>query len=172
MPEYRPIDGFPGYSVGDDGTVWSTARGRRRQLKPLLDRDGYHRVCLGTGASRHSIHKLVLNAFVGPCPEGMECRHFPDQSKTNNTLANLSWTTRSVNSRDKVANGTDARGEKCWNARLTSDQVLSIRRRAAAGERMASIAATTGIPHPHVCNIVARRIWKHLPDQHLQPTQR
>ncbi len=26
------------------------------------------------------VHQLVLLAFVGPCPDGLECCHFPDRN--------------------------------------------------------------------------------------------
>ena len=41
-----------------------------------------------------AVHRLVLEAFVGPCPEGMCCRHFPDRDPSNNKLENLSWGTK------------------------------------------------------------------------------
>ena len=51
------------------------------------------------------IHRLVLEAFVGPCPEGMEACHW-DGDPTNNRVENLRWDTRSANARDRVRHGT------------------------------------------------------------------
>lgn len=56
------------------------------------------------------VHRLVLEAFVGPCPPGMECRHFPDRDPTNNRLDNLSWATRKQNMEDKASHGTNRKG--------------------------------------------------------------
>jgi len=107
---YRPIPGFPGYRVGDDGSVWScwsknpskrriTDRWKRMRLSPASK--GYLRVTLtpsdGTKVRGFRVHRLILLAFVGPSPEGMECRHFPDTTKTNNRLENLSWGTPAEN---------------------------------------------------------------------------
>jgi hypothetical protein len=50
------------------------------------------------------MHILVLEAFVGPRPAGMEGCHW-DDDPTNNHLSNLRWDTRSANARDAVRNG-------------------------------------------------------------------
>ncbi len=78
-----------------------------RSLKPIL-RDGYPTVNLsrsGTKAARR-IHRLVLEAFVGPCPEGMVACH-NDGSRTNNDLANL----RFDSNREAEAPGGDTMPE-------------------------------------------------------------
>src|SRR5699024_6464865 len=50
------------------------------------------------------VHRLVLEAFVGPCPDGMEACHW-DDDKTNNHVSNLRWATQSDNMHDRVRNG-------------------------------------------------------------------
>ncbi len=115
---YRPISGFPGYRVGDDGSVWFawiTCRSGRqltdrwKLMKQGTHRKGYRYVNLtpaeGGKYQTFRVHRLVLESFVGPCPEGMECRHFPDTDKSNNRLGNLSWGTREQNRDDNVAVG-------------------------------------------------------------------
>lgn len=54
------------------------------------------------------VHRLVLEAFVGPCPEGMECCHGPG-GPSDNRLENLRWDTRVENARDQVRHGTNFR---------------------------------------------------------------
>lgn len=51
------------------------------------------------------IHHLVLEAFVGPRPQGCECRHL-DGNPTNNILTNLVWGTHVENMRDRARHGT------------------------------------------------------------------
>lgn len=60
------------------------------------------------------VHRLVLEAFVGPCPEGMEGCH-GDGDPTNNSLGNLRWDTATSNQLDKVRHGThhNAAKEAC-----------------------------------------------------------
>lgn len=64
---------------------------------------GYPRVNItppeGGSYKTFSVHKLVLTAFVGPCPEGMECRHL-NGIKTDCRLKNLEWGTQEENVQD------------------------------------------------------------------------
>ncbi len=51
------------------------------------------------------VHQLVLGAFVGPCPIGMECRHL-DGNPSNNFLSNLRWGTHLENMEDMRRHGS------------------------------------------------------------------
>ena len=42
------------------------------------------------------VHRLVLETFVGPCPEGMECDH-RNHNTADNRIENLAWITHSDN---------------------------------------------------------------------------
>src|SRR5262245_53436346 len=105
---WRRIRGYPGYAVSNHGRVASRKSGKWRLLKPRRSGGCYLSVVIYCGGKKfnRSIHKLVLEAFVGPCTEGMECRHFPDNDGTNNYLINLQWGSKVENERDKKFNGT------------------------------------------------------------------
>ena len=68
---------------------------------------------------RVRVHRLVLEAFVGPAPDGMDGCH-RDDDKDNNTLDNLYWGTRAENMADQVRNGRHhlARRDSCANGHL------------------------------------------------------
>jgi hypothetical protein len=87
-------------------------------LKPgRHPKTGYRNVSLrreGKSYNRY-VHRLVLEAFVGPCPKGMQSRHFPDKDTSNNALTNLQWGTPKQNQDDRITHGTDGRGERHWN---------------------------------------------------------
>ena len=116
--EYRDIEGFPGYRVGSDGSVWSSKKGTWTKCSSYRRPYGsrYVVVCLrnigpnGTTTTGKVyccyIHRLVLESFVGPCPDGKLCRHFPDKDTSNNRLDNLSWGTQEQNMQDKYVHGT------------------------------------------------------------------
>jgi hypothetical protein len=108
-----------------------------------------------------TVHRLVLEAFVGPCPEGMQTRHYPDPDKTNNKLSNLSWSTQSRNIRDNVDWGihTDNRGEKHGMSRLTEDVVQKI---LAAEGTVTSLAKIFNIAPGWVSMIKHRKAWGHI----------
>lgn len=104
---WKPVVGFEYfYEVSDAGRV--RRRINREIMVPSFDGKGYPRVTLSRPGHRHKalIGVLVLEAFVGPRPEGMEMRHFPLRDSTCNYLENLSWATRSVNQRDRAIHGT------------------------------------------------------------------
>lgn len=77
------------------------------------------------------IHRLVLEAFVGPCPAGMEGCH-NDGNPQNNALDNLRWDTHAANHLDSVRHGTKVNppvmsGEAHPNSRLTDAEVAIIK---------------------------------------------
>lgn len=173
---YRDIPGWPGYRVGDDGSVWSClgrggVRVRRltshwRLMRPYTNEKGYQSVILISpeGSSRRlKVHRLVLEAFVGPCPEGMECRHFPDNNRSNNRLENLSWATHQRNVDDRESHGTNLRGESAARSKLTEAQVREIRERyAEGGVSTRKLGTEYGVTGQMIHDIVARRCWKHI----------
>lgn len=170
MVEYRDVVGFPGYRVGDDGSVWSrhTSMGITRRywlrMRERKDKSGYLRVCLKRNKKGYyrPIAHLVLEAFVGPRPEGAMSLHSPDPTPTNNTPGNLRWGTVQDNANDTVAMGNTARGEKNGFAKLTTAQVVEMRRDFEAGAKLVDLAVKFGVSRPNVSRIVNRSRWKHV----------
>ena len=118
-----PVVGYEGlYEVSDQGRVRSLDRvdsyGRHRKtrvLKPNQNDSGHYQVRLfrnGKSESYPYVHHLVLEAFVGPRPEGMVACH-ADDVKEHNYIENIRWDTPSSNRFDAVRNGKD------YNARKT-----------------------------------------------------
>jgi hypothetical protein len=56
------------------------------------------------------VHKLVLLAFVGPCPEGMECCH-NNGIASDNRIENLRWDTHFNNNADRKRHGNYKTGK-------------------------------------------------------------
>jgi HNH endonuclease len=179
---YREIEGFPGYRVGDDGSVWSCVmpggRGPRflgdewHPLRPIGDRRGYLHVFVRPGPGRRMesgrrrdqrrrVHRLILEAFVGPRPPGMECRHL-DGDHGNNRLSNICWGTPADNTADKIRHGRVLRGEANPRARFTEDDIRDIRRRRANGESTRSIAALHGALSGTISLIARKLSWAHV----------
>lgn len=69
---------------------------------------------IGKSWKKKTVHSLVLEAFVGPRPEGYVSRHL-DNDPFNNNRYNLEWSTQKVNIADKDVFGTNyhANKEKC-----------------------------------------------------------
>lgn len=115
------------------------------------------------GASRpHLVHRLVCEAFHGPCPSDKQhCAH-SDGDRVNNRPENLRWATVKENSEDTRRHGNLRVGEQSNLAKLTEAEVLAIRARAEAGESSYRIAKDIGLTANGVRKIVTRESWKHI----------
>lgn len=171
----RPIPGYKGvYSITDDGRVWSEERidnrGHRRGghwMRLSLQGGPYLRLTLRVeGLSvQKFVHQLVLETFVGPCPEGMECCH-NNGDPTDNRLANLRWDTPSANQRDAVKHGTQAglhsRGERNGYAKLTERDVGWIRYWHKSGVMVKDLAEWFSVCVGNIHMVVSRKTWDHI----------
>jgi hypothetical protein len=192
---YRTLDflGFPGYCVGHDGRVWSrwVQRGRGagrgpgvrgflgrrwKRLKGGRNNGGYAHVLLYAGGRSRTlkVHHLVLLAFVGPCPPGMQCRHL-DGRRTHNALGNLAWGTPQQQMADRDRHGTTARGdrhrshthpesvlrgEQNGRAKLTTERAWDIRRRYATGRYTKSeLARLSGVSPSTIGRVIRGENW-------------
>jgi hypothetical protein len=169
-PSYREIDGFPGYQVGDDGSLGTKhISGTRRlseewrPLKPVVDSEtGYARVTLRRDGKsiRRYVHALVLEAFIGPCPPGMECCH-GDGVRTNNQRSNLRWDTPRNNQADRIAHGTSNRGSRQHGAKLRESdipEILAIRKEIP-NATMEEIGFLFGVAKTTIQGVLEGRNW-------------
>lgn len=118
--QWKDIPGYVGaYQVSDAGRIRSLTRyvadailGQKkiqgRVLKPAASASGHFTVALHNDGNQKTfyVHRLVAEAFFGPCPEGLEVCHGPRGLSDNSSL-NLRYGTRSENSLDKRRDGTD-----------------------------------------------------------------
>jgi hypothetical protein len=74
---------------------------------PSQEASGYRRVKIDN--QRHSVHRLVAEAFLGAAPEGCTQVNHKDGDPGNNHVTNLEWTTRSENIRHSYENNTNRR---------------------------------------------------------------
>ncbi len=166
--EFREIPDFPGYCVGDDGSVW-TRKNTHGQLGSVWKRRkpyrnaGYPavRLCIKGKCTFRLVHVLVMTLFVGERPEGMEVCH-QNGDPTDARLVNLRWDTHSGNTEDARRHGTMYMGSRHHLARLTEDGVREIRRRFAAGESCKKLAHDNGVSRTTIERIVKRIMWRHL----------
>lgn len=153
VAESRPVPGYPGYSVTDDGAI----RGPRGPLRPMAMPTGHLYVFADRPPMPRKlfVHRAVLLAFVGPCPDGEEARH-DNGIASDNRLTNLSWGTRLDNMRDKARHGTEPCGDAKPQARLTAVQALAIRGDDRAAR---AVAADYGLSHTTVLRIRRGERW-------------
>lgn len=148
------------YEVSD----WARVRGldrincaghrRRGQiLTQTLLPNGYYVVSLSDGPRRkkRAVHRLVAEAFLGPCPEGMEVRHGP-AGKADNKPDNLRYGTHIANVEDNVRDGTP-------HFKLTRVTAAEIRRRVQAGEPRQAVANDFDVSLTTIWQIIHGYRW-------------
>lgn len=149
---WKQVVAYPDYWVSNMGRVKSAPsrphpNGRGgKLLKPFERRNKYGRLCclcvnLVYARRRYRtmrVHRLVLEAFIGACPDGHECCHF-DGNPANNNLSNLRWDTKAGNQRDLDRHGTRSpppvrRGVANNMSKLSEEAVQRIRRLGCAAD--------------------------------------
>lgn len=152
--------------VSSTGTVikiCSKVKRLPKVLKTSVDRNGYETLNYATGGDSrkyHGVHRLVADAFL-PRVEGKDYVNHKDGCKTNNSVENLEWCTKSENTRHAFATGLKkpARGEKHGMVKLTEAQVAEIRAALDSGETGVAIAKRFGISTTNVSSIKRNTIW-------------
>jgi len=135
-----------------------------RALKAGVDSRGYRVARLyNNGESKFlKVHRLVLEAFVGPCPLGLQADHI-DRDKTNNRISNLRWVSCSENNKNRDKYTQPKRtGEKNWNAKLKNCEVEEIYRLVHAGICGALVGRMFGLDKDAVSKIKLGKRWAHV----------
>ena len=133
-------------------------------LKPTI-KNGY--LCVNLYIDRRPttkyVHRLVLEAFVGQCPPGMECCH-RDDDRINANLSNLRWDTPMANAQDAMRNGRSIlKGENVGTSKLTTAQVIEIKRLVHSNElSKTAIANMFGVSCETISAIAIGKSWKHI----------
>ncbi len=147
------VPGWPNYRVGIDGSLYSRRGcnwGRRRGAP---NRDGYIQVHLSSRKTCR-LHTLVLLAFIGPKPEGMQACH-RNGIRTDNRPENLYWGTPQHNINDRETHGNTARGERSGNAKVDDATVRRIRQLRSNGLTFAVIGRLVGLSRSQASRIVS-----------------
>ncbi len=130
--DWRPIPGYDGiYEASGHGQIRDSRTGEMRKLSLRKDDNPRFVLALSSPSSplrQRMVHQLVLEAFIGPRPDGMIACHRNDVD-TDNRIANLYWGTYSDNAWDKVANGNHHYGNRaaCKNGHEFTDENTRIR---------------------------------------------
>lgn len=159
---YKAIRRLPGCRVGDDGSVWrreySRAEkrfsGKYRRLPQSFNARGYAMVSIRHEGNRRCllVHRLVLEAFVGPCPEGMECCH-DDGNPSHNWIENLRLDTH-------AANMADARRHGTIHSKLDEFKVSEIRSLYRRKHSVSKLAERYSVSADTIRKIIKRQLWK------------
>jgi hypothetical protein len=163
-----------------------------RPVRPAIAPGGYAQASLSIAGrmKRFYVHRMVAEAFLGPCTIGHVVNHI-DANKQNNQRSNLEYVThrenvrhamrvvgrRSGPTKPKAPKVGPQTGDAHWSRRMpervargermpskvTEADVVAMRRRVASGETQASIASEYGISVAQMSRIVRGKRWAHVP---------
>ena len=167
MEEWKTIPSYPNYEASNYGNVrgWKHRYGIRNkphQLKPSVN-GGYFQAVLSrkNKSKTLKVHRLVLEAFVGSCPDGMQGCH-NDGNPANNHISNLRWDTLSGNQSDRKKHGTWNGGDLCPVAKLKESEVVEIRKLLALKQTQLEISKKFNISRRAISSIATGHTWKHV----------
>jgi hypothetical protein len=168
---WKPIPGWEGfYEASSMGRIRSLKRPGKTQfgirqnggkiLKQIPHNNGYLVVNMTANGKRKQelVHKLVLEAFVGSRPDGMEACH-NNGNRHDPRVENLRWDTRKANHADKLDHGTWQGGEASGTSKLTESAVIEIRQ---SDQSINEIAAKYGVSRGCIEKAKYRQTWRHL----------
>lgn len=166
--EWRTHPTYSEYDVSDEGRVRRNVDAGPSKAGKLLDgglkKGGYREVILMHAGVKHHkrVHLLVLEAFVGPRPEGCWGLHWDDDS-SNNALKNLRWGEYKENYVDWLRNGGSRRGSKSGKAKLTEAEAIKIKVMLLKGNAThRKIAEKFGVHRTCITSISRGKTWTHI----------
>lgn len=157
--QWRKCVGFEDYyEISDSGNARRV--GNTTNLSKVINKDGYVAYCFSCNSNRRNVlaHRLVADAFIGPCPPGQVVRH-QDGTQTNNSPLNLSYGYPADNSADMCKHGTQAMGEKQHLAKLDAQKVAIIKRSMLSNKELAK---HYGVTPAAIWCIRTGKTWKHV----------
>lgn len=107
-------------------------------------------------------HRVSYELHVGPIPEGMLVCHHCDNPECSNPK-HLFLGTQAENLRDMVSKGRRPHGSNSYNAKLTEEDVLHMRKLAEQGMTTGQLGKIFNIHNVHAYEIVHGVKWKHVP---------
>lgn len=169
MIEWRDVVGCGGnYRISNFGAVWSKPRRMVEGgfLEPSSRPYGHQTVHLTYADGKRKIvfvHRLVLEAFVGPPPTPEhQCRHL-DGNPRNNRVENLAWGTPAENNHDMDRHGTRMLGDNHAHTKVTSDLVAELRSGPHTQARCREYAKRLGMHPGSIYNIIKGKRRTHDP---------
>jgi len=101
-----PIKGWSDYWATSEGHILSTKWGKLRPLKHHVNEKGYARVRLSQGKRQvsYSVHRLILKTFCPTSSTDLTVHH-RDGNPLNNAVDNLTWLSRSDNTKEAWSSG-------------------------------------------------------------------
>lgn len=159
---------------------WITENGKKRRKTPLellkrytidistgchnwqgrKDKDGYGRVNTAKYGTIRT-NRLAYMLYVGEIPQGLLIRHLCNNRACINPN-HLASGTNQDNMDDREKAGNTARGSKGGNAKLTENDVKTIRSLLSQGSKPSDIADIFNMHVSSICRIRRGTEWRHV----------
>ncbi len=158
---WRPIKGFP-YDVSNMGRVRRSQGASLPKGRPLhpTNHGGYLVVRLWkNGDHLREIHRLVLEAFVGPCPPNHQSNHINGR-RDDNQVENLEWVTKHA-LEIHLSQPSPRIGR--YATKLQPWQAIAIRALYKTGDwTQGKLAEVFGVHQSQISDVINQRSWRHL----------
>lgn len=152
---------FKRFRFGKEQTY--TTNFPERKLSQCAGRHGYLEVAASQGGKRikHLVHRLIGMAFVSGYDPVLTINHI-DGNKLNNSVNNLEWVSLAKNTQLQWETGlVDLRGENSPAHKLTTKQVVYIRKLLNQGIPAHTLAIIAGVSPGYVGMIQKGKRWAH-----------
>ncbi len=132
-------------------------------MKLLTHKTGYLYVKLWDKNKNYGkrVHRLILETFIGSCPENMESCH-NNGKRDDNRLSNLRWDTHSNNQQDSIEHNTFVFGERNGNSKLLNRDIIDIRKLIINNNSCVDIAKIYNVNYSTIRRIYSKKTWSHL----------
>ena len=168
---WKDVVGYEGlYQISNTGRVKTFWLGTKSDgfLRPFINNSGYKTVHLTNQLKQKKaflIHRLVGVMFIEKILQELDEINHKDGNKLNNKPENLEWVTHFNQMQHAHQTGlidySKRRGDKCWKAKLTWEQVREIREAHIPWKMSFSMLAEKyNVSRGTIAFIVANKSWK------------
>lgn len=136
------------------------------EISPCKTKNGYLEVSAKKNGKRikHLVHRLVGMAWISGYSEELTINHI-DGNKLNNSHDNLEWVSLARNTQHQWETGlVNLRGENNPTHKLTTKQVVYIRRLLKQGVTGHTLAIVAGVSPSYIALIRDRKRWHGVVD--------
>ncbi len=170
MEQWKPYPEDRRYEVSNMGRIRTAVTLKIRKPQPLKGSKYLTLVFSSpTGHKCRYVHRMVLETWAGPCPDGHQASHL-DGNRQHNAITNLVWETPVENHARKILHGTHPVGEKGPSHVLTWDRVTVMRREFVS--LIKRLAVEHGVSKMTVRRVLTGESWPNqcLPGSHTSET--
>lgn len=164
LKKWKIIKKYPNYQVSNYGEVINIKSGKKRKLQN--GPGGYLILVLYKDGKPGSvyIHRLVAEAFLGPCPKDKEVNH-KDGNKINPYVKNLEYVTRKENVKHsyKIGLQEGKKGEKNVRSKLKNKDINKIIKMHNTKKYYQwEIAKIFGVHQVQISRIINGKTWNKI----------